>query len=107
MTASPFCCTGLQVFSACPKNTSIFRRSYRFSASTPPIPLPGNEKEKQMSEQAVEVTGIHLLRLGDHVVVNAEIDGKWVEVIREWHDSNFSHIVGPGGMRRAADGPRP
>lgn len=46
----------------------------------------------------VGVTGIHLLRLGDYVIVNAEIDGRWVEVIREIHDGSFSHIVEPGGM---------
>lgn len=38
--------------------------------------------------------------LGDHVVVKAEIDGEWIEVIREWHDGSFSHIVEPLGMRR-------
>jgi hypothetical protein len=51
-------------------------------------------------QEAIPVTGIHLLRLGDHVVVKAEIDGTWIEVIREWHDGNFSHIVEPAGMRR-------
>lgn len=50
---------------------------------------------------AVAVSGIHLLRLGGDVVVRAEIDGKWVEVIRELHDGQFSHIVEPGGMRKA------
>jgi hypothetical protein len=55
-----------------------------------------------MAQTPVAVTGIHLLRLGNHVVVNAEIDGKWVEVIREVHDGAFSHIVEPNGMRSAA-----
>lgn len=53
-----------------------------------------------MAQAPVPVTGIHLVRLGDYVVVNAEIDGKWVEVIREYHDDSFSHIVEPLGMRR-------
>ncbi len=53
-----------------------------------------------MAQQPVPVTGIHLVRLGDYVIVKAEIDGKWVEVIREHHDGSFSHIVEPLGMRR-------
>lgn len=52
-------------------------------------------------KEAVEVTGIHLLRIGDSVIVRAEVDGKWVEVIREHHDGYFSHIVEPGGILRA------
>lgn len=53
-----------------------------------------------MAQDAVPVTGIQLVRLGDYVVVRAEIDGKWVDVIREHHDGSFSHIVEPLGMRR-------
>jgi len=51
----------------------------------------------------VAVTGIWLVRLGDHAIVKAEIDGVWVEVIREGYDGSFSHIVEPGGMRGARD----
>lgn len=50
-------------------------------------------------KDTIAVSGIHLYRLGKHVIVNAEIEGKWVEVIRELHDGQFSHIVEPGGMR--------
>jgi len=53
-----------------------------------------------MAQQPVPVTGIHLVRIGDYVIVNAEIDGKWIEVIREYHEGSFSHIVEPLGMRR-------
>lgn len=53
-----------------------------------------------MAQKPVPVTGIHLVRLGDYVVVRAEIDGEWVDVIREHHDGSFSHIVEPLGMRR-------
>ena len=53
-----------------------------------------------MAQQAVPVTGIHLVRLGDYVVVRAEIDGEWIDVIREHHAGSFSHIVEPLGMRR-------
>jgi len=51
----------------------------------------------------VAVTGIWLVRSGGHAVVLAEIDGVWVEVIREGYDGSFSHIVEPGGMRWARD----
>lgn len=49
----------------------------------------------------VAVTGIHLMRLGDSVVVRAEIDGVWVCVIQENYYGEFSHIVEPDGMRKA------
>lgn len=48
------------------------------------------------------ITGIHLMRVGDYVIVKAEIDGRWCEVIRERHDGSFSHIVEPSGIREAA-----
>lgn len=35
---------------------------------------------------------IWLKRIGDHVIVEVERDGKWVEVIREQVDGAFSHI---------------
>lgn len=54
-------------------------------------------------KDSVVVTGIHLFRLGDYVVVRAEVDGKWVEVIRERFDGSFSHIVEPGGIRAALE----
>jgi len=54
-------------------------------------------------DDGIRVTGIHLLRLSDKVIVKAEIDGKWIEVIREHVDGAFSHIVEPGGMRTAME----
>lgn len=45
---------------------------------------------------------IHLYRNGDYAIVAVEIDGRWIEVIREFIDSNFSHIVEPEGIARAA-----
>ena len=56
---------------------------------------------------AVPVTGIHLLRIGDQAIVRAEIDGVWVEVIREHVDGSFSHIVEPAGMRARRHNIRP
>jgi hypothetical protein len=61
----------------------------------------------KIDNKPVEVTGIHLFRLGSRVIVKAEIDGHWVEVIREVWDANFSHIVEPGGMRHAAEQQKP
>jgi hypothetical protein len=47
---------------------------------------------------------IHLLREGDWVIVRVEYLGKWVEVIRELHSNNFSHIVQPVGILEAIRG---
>jgi hypothetical protein len=58
---------------------------------TPPLP-----------KEPIAVTGIHLLRIGDNIIVNAEIDGKWVTVIEEYAEAPFSHIVEPAGMRARA-----
>jgi hypothetical protein len=54
-----------------------------------------------MKQKPVPITGVHLKRIGDYAYVAVEIDGEWVDVIRERLDSNFSHIVEPGGMLKA------
>lgn len=41
---------------------------------------------------------IHLYRVDPHVIVAIEVDGKWIEVIRDNVDSPFSHIVEPRGI---------
>lgn len=41
----------------------------------------------------VEISAIHLGTVGDHVIVAVEIDGNWIEVIRERKDNAYSHIV--------------
>jgi len=51
----------------------------------------------------IKVAGIWLRRERHHIVVLAErknADGTftWVEVIREFLDSNFSHIIEPNGI---------
>lgn len=51
----------------------------------------------------MDITAIHLVRLGHHVVVKAEIEGRWVTVIKEHADGAFSHIVEEGGMRKLVD----
>ena len=52
--------------------------------------------------QAQLLTGYGAIRLhreGDHAIVSVEArPGKWVEVIRELADGNFSHIVEPIGI---------
>lgn len=56
---------------------------------------PENEKAP------IPVTGIWLKNIGEYTIVEAEIFGEWVEVIRERSDGAFSHIVEPGGMTKA------
>lgn len=51
----------------------------------------------------MNITAIHLVRIGDHVFVKAEIDGRWVTVIKEHVDGAFSHIVEEGGMVKASN----
>jgi hypothetical protein len=58
----------------------------------------------------VEITGVWLRGGEDSVAVLVEIDGRWVNVISEFvplhgNDGNvwpISHIVEPGGIRKAA-----
>ena len=61
----------------------------------PPTPLTADAVKR------IEISGIMLRRSGDHVILEAEIEGRWVELIDELHDSNFSHIVEAAGMRLA------
>lgn len=49
----------------------------------------------------VPVMGIRLRKSGKHTIVDAEIGGTWIEVIRELSDGNFCHIVEPDGMMAA------
>lgn len=48
--------------------------------------------------EMVPVEGIRLRKEGEYTVVDAEIGGSWVEVIRERSDGEFCHIVEPAGM---------
>jgi hypothetical protein len=49
------------------------------------------------------LTGLWLRRSGDQVIVSAEFDGKWRDVIVESIDGSFSHIVEPSGMLMASE----
>jgi hypothetical protein len=44
---------------------------------------------------------IMLVAEGDHAVVKIEVNGKWIELIRERLDSPFSHIVESTGIENA------
>lgn len=48
--------------------------------------------------EMVPVEGIRLRKSGEYTVVDAEIGGTWVEVIRERSDGEFCHIVESSGM---------
>jgi len=54
----------------------------------------------------MNITAIHLVRIGDYAYVKAEIDGRFVTVIKEHADGSFSHIVEEGGMQRVVDAVR-
>jgi hypothetical protein len=53
-------------------------------------------------KDTIPISGVMLRRTGNDVVVEVEIGGLWVKVIREPYDGCFSHIVEPGGIRKAA-----
>lgn len=41
---------------------------------------------------------IHLWTDLTHVYVSVQVNGEWIEVIKEFRDSPFSHIVEPSGI---------
>lgn len=62
---------------------------------------------QQAQINAMKQTGfgpIQLHREGLWVVVKVQYLGKWVEVIRELHSNDFSHIVEPVGILEAIRG---
>lgn len=46
---------------------------------------------------------VWLVAEGDYAIVKIEVDGKWIEIIRERLDSPFSHIVEPSGIQNAIE----
>jgi hypothetical protein len=36
---------------------------------------------------------VRLRKAGEHIMVDIDVDGSWIEVIRERADSEFDHIV--------------
>jgi hypothetical protein len=51
--------------------------------------------------KTVPVAGIRLRKSDEHTIVDAEIGGIWVEIIRERSDGEFCHIVEPNGIFKA------
>lgn len=51
----------------------------------------------------VTITGVHLYRRGLHAIVAVEVDGVWIEVIKESYDNAFSHIVEGTGILSAKE----
>ena len=51
-----------------------------------------------VENEQIPVLGIRLRKDGNHTVVDAEIGGTWVEVIRELSAGEFCHIVEAAGM---------
>jgi hypothetical protein len=49
----------------------------------------------------IKITGVSLYRIGKDAIVSLEIGGRWVEVIRERADANYSHICEEGGIAKA------
>jgi len=46
---------------------------------------------------------LHLFAEGEHAVLAIEVNGKWIELIRERLDSPFSHIIEPLGIKRIVE----
>lgn len=52
---------------------------------------------------SVSVEGIRLRKEGKYTIVDAEVGGAWIEVIRELSDGSFDHIVNPSGISACYD----
>lgn len=46
---------------------------------------------------------LHLFAEGNYAILKIEVNGKWVELIKERLDSPFSHIIEPIGIKRAVE----
>jgi hypothetical protein len=67
----------------------------------PKQPIPNKLSPLAEQARAARSTGyrsIHLMRQGQHAVVEVEVGELWIPVIRELYDGNFSHIVEPVGI---------
>jgi len=49
------------------------------------------------------ITAIQLVSIGDYALVKAEIEGRWVTLIKEHVDGAFSHIIEADGIQRIID----
>lgn len=55
-------------------------------------------RAKYWPKDMVAYPPIHLWTDLTYVYVSIQVEGKWIEVIKEFRDSPFSHIVEPGGI---------
>jgi hypothetical protein len=67
----------------------------------PPAPIHGVVMWR-LEKKTVEIKAIKLVRKGSYAVVEIETATGWIEVIREWADAPYSHIVEESGMQRCA-----
>jgi hypothetical protein len=72
---------------------------------------PGNwpATSRDDPSRPVPVSGVWLRGDGKDIVVAVEVNGKWVDVIREYaaNTDTISHIVEPAGIRAAAHEEQP
>lgn len=59
---------------------------------------------ERIRQTPIAVEGIWLVREGDFALVRVQLDGKWIEIIKEHLDGPFSHICEPNGVRFQAKG---
>ena len=53
------------------------------------------------TEQAAAIRSIRLIKEGQWTVVEVDVAGLWVPVIRELTDNNFDHFVSATGILRS------
>lgn len=58
---------------------------------------------KSFPRSFVPVTAVWLRAEGKHAVVLVELEGKWIEVCREFMEGPFSHIVEGRGIDSRAE----
>lgn len=56
-----------------------------------------------MSTEIIFKNALHLRAEGDYAILEIEVNGKWIELVRERLDSPFSHIIEPAGIQSAIE----
>lgn len=52
-------------------------------------------------DEPMKITGVRLGRNATHAIVSVEMNGMWIELIREPLLSQFDHIVNESGIKKA------
>jgi len=55
-------------------------------------------------KKSICITGLMLRNTEEHIIVELEIDGKWIEIINDFVGRMavpVSHIIEPGGIEKA------